>query len=105
MEAMVARLVEPYTRARIKQKLVEVGFTNFGRLRSCDDIRIANSTTAPAGKKIETLAREREHDPLDVACDIIIAVAQLAAEPSPRALELTPLNRTRNGLGKDVLPG
>jgi N-acyl-D-amino-acid deacylase len=73
MEAMLERLAEPYTRARIKQKLVEVGFTNFGRLRSWDDIRIANSPTATAGKTIETLARERGQDPLDVACDIIIA--------------------------------
>jgi N-acyl-D-aspartate/D-glutamate deacylase len=66
-------LAEPYSRARIKQKLVEVGFTNFGRLRSWDDIRIANSPTAPAGKTIEGLARDRGQDPLDVACDIIIA--------------------------------
>ena len=73
MEAMLERLAEPYIRARIKQKLVEVGFTNFGRLRSWDDIRIANSPTATAGKTIETLARERGQDPLDVACDIIIA--------------------------------
>ena len=32
MEAMLARLADPYTRARIRQKLVEIGFTNFGRL-------------------------------------------------------------------------
>lgn len=73
MDAMLARLAEPYTRARIKQKLVEVGFTNFGRLSSWADIRIANSPTAPAGKTIDDLARERGQDPLDVACDVIIA--------------------------------
>ena len=32
MEAMLARLADPYTRARIRQKLAEIGFTNFGRL-------------------------------------------------------------------------
>src|SRR3954454_20053276 len=73
MDAMLARLAEPYTRARIRQKLAEIGFTNFGRLESWADIRIANSPTAPAGKTIEDLARERGRDPLDIACDLIIA--------------------------------
>jgi N-acyl-D-amino-acid deacylase len=73
MEAMLTRLVDPYTRARIRQKLAEAGFTNFGRLESWADIRIANSPTAEAGKTIDDLARERGQDPLDVACDLIIA--------------------------------
>src|SRR3954471_25031469 len=73
MDAMLARLAEPYTHARIRQKLAEIGFTNFGRLESWADIRIANSPTAPAGKTIDNLARERGQDPLDVACDVIIA--------------------------------
>ena len=50
MEAMLARLADPYTRARIRQKLAEIGFTNFGRLESWADIRIANSPTAEAGQ-------------------------------------------------------
>ena len=73
MDAMLARLAEPYTRARIRQKLVESGFTNFGRLQSWADIRIANSPTAEPGRTIDELARERGQDPLDVACDVIIA--------------------------------
>jgi N-acyl-D-amino-acid deacylase len=73
MDAMLARLAEPYTRARIRQKLVESGVTNFGRLQSWADIRIANSPTAEAGRTIDELARERDQDPLDVACDVIIA--------------------------------
>src|SRR3954465_4914121 len=73
MEAMLARLADPYTRARIRQKLAEVGFTNFGRLESWADIRIANSPPAEAGKTIDDLARERGQDPLDTACDLIIA--------------------------------
>ena len=73
MDAMLARLAEPYTRARIRQKLVESGFTNFGRLQSWADIRIANSPTAEAGRTIDELARERGQDPLDAACDVIIA--------------------------------
>ncbi|MGD9616366.1 MAG: amidohydrolase family protein [Alphaproteobacteria bacterium] len=73
MEAMLARLADSYTRARIRQKLAEIGFTNFGRLQSWADIRIANSPTAEAGKTIEDLARERSLDPLDAVCDLIIA--------------------------------
>src|SRR5829696_5142215 len=72
MDAMLARLADSYTRARIRQKLVESGFTNFGRLQSWADIRIANSPTAEAGRTIDELARERGQDPLDVACDVII---------------------------------
>src|SRR3954449_10063980 len=73
MDAMLTRLADPYTRARIRQKLAEVGFTNFGRLESWADIRIANSPTAEAGRTIDELARERGQDPLDVVCDMIIA--------------------------------
>src|SRR5215813_14103285 len=73
MDAMLARLADPYGRARIRQKLAEVGFTNFGRLDSWADIRIANSPTAAAAKTIADLARERGQDPLDAACDLIIA--------------------------------
>ena len=73
MASMLTRLADPYTRARIRQKLVESGFTNFGRLQSWADIRIANSPTAEPGRTIDELARERGRDPLDVACDVIIA--------------------------------
>jgi hypothetical protein len=72
-DAMLARLADPYIRARIRQKLAETGFTNFGRLESWGDVRIANSPTAQAGKTIDALARERSQDPLDVACDLMIA--------------------------------
>src|SRR5215469_16088389 len=73
MDAMLTRLADPYTRARIRQKLAETCFTNFGRLESWADIRIATSPTAEAGKTIDDLARERSQDPLDAACDLIIA--------------------------------
>ena len=70
---MLTRLADPYTRACIRQKLAETGFTNFGRLGSWADIRVATSPTAEAGKTSDDLARERGQDPLDVACDLIIA--------------------------------
>ncbi|MGE0725155.1 MAG: amidohydrolase family protein [Alphaproteobacteria bacterium] len=73
LEAMLARLADPYVRARIRQKLAEVGFNNFGQVESWADIRIAISPTAEAGRTIEQIARERGCDPLDAVCDIIVA--------------------------------
>src|SRR3954468_6047454 len=37
MEPMLTRSADPYIRARIRQKLAELGFTNFGRLESWAD--------------------------------------------------------------------
>ena len=34
MDAMLARLADPYSRSRVRQKIAEVGFNNFGRLES-----------------------------------------------------------------------
>ena len=50
MDAMLTRLADPYTRARIRQKLAEIGFTNFGRLESWADIRIANFADRGSGQ-------------------------------------------------------
>src|SRR5262249_57500204 len=74
MGAMVEGLADPYVRARIRQKLAEVGFNNFGRIDSWADIRIAISPRGAAepGKTIDSIARERQIDPLDAVCDIII---------------------------------
>ena len=60
---MLARVADPYTRTHIRQKLAEIGFTNFGWLQSWADIRIANSPTAEAGKTMDDLARERGRIP------------------------------------------
>ena len=73
--AMLERLADPYVRSRIRQKIAEVGFNNFGQIESWADIRIAISPhgAAEAGRTIEEIARERRRDPLDAVCDIIIA--------------------------------
>ena len=100
MDAMLERLADPYNRSRIRQKIAEVGFNNFGRIESWADIRIAISPVAniEAGKTIAELAGERGCDEVDAVCDIIIAdkgstrilvrcmseddVRRLAAEPT-----------------------
>jgi N-acyl-D-amino-acid deacylase len=75
MAAMLKRLADPYTRSRIRQKIAEVGFNNFGQIESWADIRIAISPhgAAEPGQTIEEIARQRRCDPLDAVCDIIIA--------------------------------
>ena len=73
--AMLARLADPYARARIRQKIAEVGFNNFGHIESWADIRIAISPNgaAEAGRTIEEIAQQRRCDPLDAVCDVIVA--------------------------------
>lgn len=75
MAQMLGRLADPYVRARIRQKLAEVGFNNFGRIESWADIRIALSPqgAAEAGQTIAEIATQRRSDPLDTVCDIILA--------------------------------
>ena len=43
MDVMLARLADPYSRSRVRQKIAEVGFNNFGRLEYSEAIRIAIS--------------------------------------------------------------
>ena len=75
MDAMLARLADPYTRSRVRQKIAEVGFNNFGRIESYADIRIAISPhgAAEPGETIEAIAEARNVDPLDAIFDIVIA--------------------------------
>jgi N-acyl-D-amino-acid deacylase len=73
--AMLERLADPYVRSRIRQKIAEVGFNNFGQIESWADIRIAISPLGAAepGRTIEEIARARRLDPLDAVCEVIIA--------------------------------
>lgn len=99
IDAMLARLANPETRSRVRQKIAEVGFNNFGHIESWDDIRIANSPgAAEPGRTIAEIAAERNRDPLDTVFDIVIEdrggtrilvrsmseedVRRIAAEPS-----------------------
>jgi N-acyl-D-amino-acid deacylase len=75
MEAMLQRLAEPATRARIRQDIATHGLNNFGRIPSWDEVRIAISPHQPAyaGQTLGELARQRAADPIDAVCDYLIA--------------------------------
>ena len=75
MDAMLARLADPYSRSRVRQKIAEVGFNNFGRLESWEAIRIAISPhgAAEPGQTIADIAKAQNCDELDAVFDIIIA--------------------------------
>jgi len=99
LPAMLERLADPYVRSRIRQKIAEVGFNNFGQIESWADIRIASSLhgAAEPGRTIEEIARERRCDPLDAVCDIIIAdkgataiVIRSMSEADVRAIAAAP---------------
>jgi N-acyl-D-amino-acid deacylase len=71
---MQARLADPGNRARIKSEIATAGLNNFGRIKDWDAIRISVSPNTPhfAGKTMLELARERDIDPVDRACDYLI---------------------------------
>src|SRR3984893_19309985 len=58
--AMLERLADPYVRSRIRQKIAEVGFHNFGQIESWADIRIAISPRGAAepGRPLQTEGRD-----------------------------------------------
>ena len=99
ISATLERLADPYVRSRIRQKIAEVGFNNFGQINSWADIRIAISPRGAAepGRTIEEIARERRCDPLDAVCDVIIAdkgatriVVRSMSEADVRAIAADP---------------
>jgi N-acyl-D-amino-acid deacylase len=75
MDAMLERLGEASTRARLQSDVEANGLNNFGRIPSWDDVRIAISPHQPeyAGRTIGDIARSRACDPLDAACNYLIA--------------------------------
>ncbi len=72
---MLARLADPYSRPRVRQKIAKVGFNNFGRLESSEAIRIAISThgAVEPGQTIADIAKAQNLDELDAVFYIIIA--------------------------------
>jgi len=72
---MQARLGDRANRARIKNEIAVQGLNNFGRIRDWDAIRISVSPNMPqfTGKTIAELARDDGVDPIDRACDYLIA--------------------------------
>ncbi|MGH7088730.1 MAG: N-acyl-D-amino-acid deacylase family protein, partial [Stellaceae bacterium] len=74
VEAMLGRLAEPETRARIGDEIARGGLNNWGRIPSWECVQISISPHLPqhAGRTIAQIAAERGHDPIDTLCDYLI---------------------------------
>lgn len=73
--AMLERLRQPETRARVRQDIARHGLNNFGAIPSWDAVRVAVAPLRPddAGRTLGDLARRRGVDPLDAVCDFLVA--------------------------------
>ncbi len=71
--AMIERLKQPETRARIRADIARDGLNNWGRIPSWDCVQISISPNLPqfAGRTIAQLAAERSADPIDTLCDYL----------------------------------
>jgi N-acyl-D-aspartate/D-glutamate deacylase len=73
--AMLARLAEPATRARIRTEIAAHGLNNWGRIPSWEAVQVSISPRRPdtAGQTVAALARAEGCDPIDQICDHLIA--------------------------------
>ncbi len=73
VDAMLARLGERDTRARIRADIARDGLNNWGRIPSWDCVQISISPNLPhyAGRTIAEIAAERNADPVDTLCDYL----------------------------------
>src|SRR6185503_14857309 len=71
--AMIERLKQPETRARIRTDIARDGLNNWGRIPSWDCVQISISPNLPqySGRTILSLATERGADPVDTLCDYL----------------------------------
>jgi N-acyl-D-amino-acid deacylase len=74
LEAMLARLALPETRARIGAEIARDGLNNWGRIPSWDCVQISISPYLPqhAGATVAAIAAARGLDPIDLVCDYLI---------------------------------
>jgi N-acyl-D-amino-acid deacylase len=74
IEAMLARLALPETRARIGAEIERDGLNNWGRIPSWECVQISISPHLPqhAGDTFGALAAARGRNPVDVVCDYLI---------------------------------
>jgi N-acyl-D-amino-acid deacylase len=74
VQAMLARLPEAATRARIRADIERDGLNNWGRIPSWDCVRVSISPHLPqyATRTIADIAREWDLDPLDAACEYLL---------------------------------
>lgn len=73
--AMLARLRQPQTRARIADEIAREGLNNWGRIPSWEAVQISISPRRPqtAGKTVAALAAAAGCDAIDQICDHLIA--------------------------------
>jgi N-acyl-D-aspartate/D-glutamate deacylase len=73
--AMLERLGQQDTRARIRADIARDGLNNWGRIPSWDCVQISISPHLPqfAGRTIGALAAERGEDPIDTVADYLVA--------------------------------
>ncbi|MGH7335272.1 MAG: N-acyl-D-amino-acid deacylase family protein [Candidatus Rokuibacteriota bacterium] len=73
--AMLERLRHADVRARIRDDIARHGLNNFGAIPSWDVVRVAVSLHQPenAGLTLDEIARRGGADPLDAACDYLLA--------------------------------
>jgi N-acyl-D-amino-acid deacylase len=100
VDAMLERLAEPGTRARIRRDIEVHGLTSWGRIPSWEAVRIAISPHRGeyAGCTIAELARRQSADPIDAVCDYLVddrgatrIVITSMAEDDVQALLRSPL--------------
>ena len=74
LEAMLARLALPETRARIGAEIDRDGLNNWGRIPSWECVQISVSPNLPqhAGETIAALAAARGIEPINLVCDYLI---------------------------------
>jgi len=75
VDAMLERLTQAQTRARIRADIARDGLNNWGRIPSWDCVQISISPHLPqfAGRTIGALAAERGEDPIDTVADYLVA--------------------------------
>jgi N-acyl-D-aspartate/D-glutamate deacylase len=73
--AMLARLAQPQTRARIADEIAREGLNNWGRIPSWEAVQVSISPRRPdtAGKTVAALAAAAGCDAIDQICDHLIA--------------------------------
>jgi len=73
--AMLVRLAQPQTRARIADEIAHDGLNNWGRIPSWEAVQISISPRRPetAGKTVGALAAAAGCDAIDQICDHLIA--------------------------------
>ena len=75
VEAMLARLKLPETRARIREDIARDGLNNWGRIPSWECVQVSISPNLPqhSGRTFAAMAAELGQDPIDTVCDYLIA--------------------------------